>query len=67
MATVNPFSRCDEYRQVGHNYCRMCGSRLFDPGSGRRPRVAVEYDSSEKFCGFCGGHARTCPCVALNG
>lgn len=44
---------CERYKKSGHNYCRMCGYHL-TRGYVQNVRVAVAYNTSERFCGHCG-------------
>ena len=52
---------CDQYESDGHNYCRMCGF-FFKQGIVKNVRLALTYNTSEKFCGYCGGPKHTCGC-----
>jgi len=54
-------SYCDEYAKQGHNYCLMCGYHL-TKGYSQYPKVAVEHDTSENYCGFCGKEKDKCSC-----
>ena len=63
MASNMKCSSCDQYRIVEHNYCRMCGFH-FAPGEAPFARIAVEYTTDERFCGFCGGAKGSCDCVS---
>ncbi len=53
---------CDDYKQQGHNYCRMCGYYL-TKGYTPNARIAVAYSTNEKFCGFCDGPKNDCSCT----
>ncbi len=53
---------CQDYKNQGHNYCRMCGFHL-TKGYVQNVKVAGMYDSSEKFCGYCGGPKKQCSCT----
>ena len=52
---------CDKYKNAGHNYCRMCGSHLTN-GFVQNVRIAVGYNTSEKYCGYCGKLRNNCKC-----
>ncbi len=52
---------CEDYQRQGHNYCRMCGFHL-TRGNVQHVRIAVIYNTSEKFCGYCGGLKHQCSC-----
>lgn len=52
---------CKSYEDKGHNYCRMCGTE-FKPGMVKFVRLAEGYNTSEKFCGYCGGQKHNCAC-----
>ncbi len=51
MRSVCPF--CEEYASGGHNYCRMCGSRVTGERD-QRPEVRITLEPAEKYCGHCG-------------
>ena len=61
MAGSQRCSDCESYEREGHNYCRMCGFH-FKTGRVRNVRVAVAYNTSEKYCGYCGGAKDDCDC-----
>jgi len=52
---------CKAYEDRGHNYCRMCGAE-FKPGMVKFVRLAEGYNTSEKYCGYCGGKKHNCSC-----
>lgn len=52
-------SNCEDYKNAGHNYCRMCGAKVH--AYARKSRVAVAYKTNEKYCGYC-GEERTGKC-----
>lgn len=52
---------CDSYLKEGHNYCRMCGYHL-TKGFSQNPRVAVAYNTDERYCGNCGKLRKKCDC-----
>ena len=52
---------CAGYKKQGHNYCRMCGNDL-KPGQVKSVRIAVGYNTNEKFCGYCGELRKSCKC-----
>ena len=66
MANRQPCSQCDEYKKQGHNYCRMCGFHL-TKGFVQYVRLALGYNTAEKFCGYCGGLKHECSCVRRSG
>lgn len=45
---------CPDYKKRGHNYCRMCGFHL-TKGYVQHVRIALIYNTNEKYCGYCGG------------
>lgn len=59
--TQNKCSHCDDYKKQGHNYCRMCGFYL-TKGYVHNVRIAVVYNTNEKYCGYCGGEKHKCSC-----
>ena len=54
--------QCQQYKNQGHNYCRVCG-RFLREGELRYVRLAHTYFHHEKFCGYCGGPKRACECI----
>jgi len=62
MANKLKCSYCHDYEKQGHNYCRMCGFHL-TAGYVQYIRLAEGYNTSEKFCGYCGGPKYRCSCV----
>jgi hypothetical protein len=62
MVNRHQCSHCEDYKKQGHNYCRMCGFHL-TKGYVQYVRLAVVYNISEKFCGYCGGPKHECSCV----
>jgi hypothetical protein len=46
--------QCEDYQAQEHNYCRMCGFHLTKVYV-QYVRLAVTYNTQEKFCGYCGG------------
>lgn len=62
MSNNQKCSNCENYKQQGHNYCRMCGNHL-TKGYIQHVRLAVGYYTNEKFCGYCGGPKNACSCV----
>ena len=52
---------CEEYDKSGHNYCRMCGYYL-KKGIVHNVRIAVAFNTSEKYCGYCGKLRKDCKC-----
>lgn len=62
MSKHQKCSDCENYKQQGHNYCRMCGYHL-TKGYVQYVRLAVAYNTNEKFCGYCGGKKNECSCV----
>ena len=52
---------CADYKRQGHNYCRICGYHL-SKGYCNNVKVAVAYNDSEKYCGYCGGFKYECSC-----
>ena len=61
MASAVECEDCEEYREEGHNYCRICGFHL-TKGFVQNVRLAIAYNTAEKYCGYCGGLKRVCPC-----
>lgn len=61
MGHKNKCNKCDEYKKVGHNYCRMCGYHL-TKGYVQYVRLALAYYTNEKFCGYCGKLRNDCKC-----
>ena len=61
MSKENPCSDCESYKQQGHNYCRMCGFHL-TKGYVQNIRLAIIYNTNEKFCGYCGKERNNCSC-----
>lgn len=57
MERLCPF--CEEYAGSGHNYCRMCGSRLTLDHE-RRTEVRTSIEPAEKYCGHCGRQLSEC-------
>jgi hypothetical protein len=55
-------NECQNYKQQGHNFCRMCGNHL-TKGYVPYARLAAAYQVGESFCGYCGGPKRQCDCV----
>ncbi len=53
---------CENYKEQGHNYCRMCGYHL-TKGNAPHTRLSTAYNTNEKFCGYCGGIKNKCTCV----
>ena len=62
MTNRHQCSYCEDYKQQHHNYCRMCGFHLTE-GHVPYVRLALIYNTNEKFCGYCGGPKDECPCV----
>lgn len=54
-------SKCNEYKERGHNHCRMCGADV-RKGLARRPRKPAVFKPSEKYCGYCGEPREECGC-----
>ena len=54
-------NNCNNYQKAGHNYCRMCGFHL-TKGFVQKVRIAVVYNTNEKFCGYCGKTRVNCKC-----
>lgn len=52
---------CEDYKKKGHNYCRMCGCHV-RKGFVNHCRIAVCYNTNEKYCGSCGGQKHNCSC-----
>lgn len=61
MAKERQCPACDDYEKQGHNYCRMCGLHL-RKGYVPYVRLALAYNTNEKFCGYCGGPKHKCKC-----
>jgi len=61
MATRERCGSCGDYETKGHNYCRMCGFHL-TKGYVRNVKVAEAYNTSERYCGYCGGPKYKCAC-----
>lgn len=62
MSNRQKCGKCDDYKQQGHNYCRICGYHL-TKGYAQYARLALAYFASENFCGYCGGPKRDCSCT----
>jgi hypothetical protein len=62
MTSRQQCSHCEDYKKQGHNYCRMCGFHL-TKGYVQYVRLGVAYNTSEKFCGYCGGPKHECSCI----
>jgi hypothetical protein len=62
MANSGECGSCDSYRCEGHNYCRMCGFHLTSGFAQNVVRMAVAYNTAERFCGFCGRDKGRCSC-----
>jgi RNA polymerase subunit RPABC4/transcription elongation factor Spt4 len=54
-------NNCEKYAKQGHNYCRICGFHL-TKGYVQYIRIAVIYNSNEKYCGYCGKLRTNCKC-----
>lgn len=52
---------CEKYKQIGHNYCRRCGNHL-TKGQVQSVRIPTVYNTTEKFCGYCGKLRANCKC-----
>lgn len=61
MSINQKCNECDEYKNQGHNYCRMCGHHL-TKGYVQSSRVAGAYKTNEKYCGCCGNLINKCFC-----
>lgn len=61
MTSASTCSHCEKYKLQGHNYCRMCGCYL-TKGHVKNVRIAVGYQTNEKFCGYCGDSKDKCSC-----
>jgi len=57
----NKCNKCDKYQKTGHNYCRMCGYHL-TKGYVQYVKLALAYNTNEKFCGHCGKLRNDCEC-----
>lgn len=57
----NKCNECDKYENAGHNYCRKCGYHL-TKGFVQYIKLALAYNTNEKFCGYCGKLRNDCKC-----
>lgn len=52
---------CNKYAKASHNYCKMCGFHL-TMGFVQYVKIAVAYNTNEKYCGNCGKTKNICKC-----
>lgn len=53
--------KCGDYKERGHNYCRMCGFHV-RKGHVNNCRIATAYSTREKYCGCCSEERDKCKC-----